>query len=869
MKHYLNFIKPSYGKFEITEPIGFDAFSSKITQGKERFGRDKEIGGGASAELEFGDVHGKKCEPFTRVDGTLMDVLTHRIDLIFKAVSEHGSESEIEYILERNGSIFTTGLIDVSESDTDTYSSFKCTVVQNTNKALIERKKDVVVDVLSETDTFNGQIVPLLKERILLKAKPTFELSKWDSKNIPSILQSGNSFTSEIIIPISNALTSYDIQDSLAPFDIFKAGSDIPIGELRKIIYANRVLEAKNQLTNINISIKGLSLVAFTNVGTISLNVVQSVYNEDGIWQSGIATNKIFEFNNNVTIDNEDFDFNIPVISPGVSLAVYISVFGSTSGLTAKEQSVQNYSLKSMSITATSTAVDSVIYGVKEYDFWKQGVKSLSKLNLDAEILKNDKYVFNGNLIRQKEDTALNFKFSDEANDLLAFMYDYQINDNNLEILDYPSFYKNIDMGFFDVLPELGFSRVFNDRFKKITLSFGFKTFEQNRNEKNTIDAVHTEAQFLFPNTQVEGDLKASINAIYDPFTIETSRREAVSATTSLSTDDKIFKIDTIPIAEGSTNVYKGILTMRSVAPYRLEIISNNFDWTLLGFNNGDDIIILSGANAGSYFVLQHSKSLLELVNNDSMLPPFSGTAYIEIEYPLSNVFLTNRTNEGFDIIENIEVPDNFSNLKYTIKRILTNNAWSSYLSSLCKDVPNGIIKNTDFKVNGELITQFEGGLVLKENADIQVTEGRILNKYVYKSYIAVPFERANQLIQDAKNIKGFIRILGADGKILRVHLQDMVMVWRDGVMDIVGEARNEVDFVSIKFVNGGVRIFEVGYDTVIDTNLEWFKSDNGYFQIFDNDSRPLINPTYFDRIEVDGVIYSTDVSLYNKLIKS
>ena len=448
----------------------------------------------------------------------------------------------------------------------------------------------------------------------------------------------------------------------------------------------------------------------------------------------------------------------------------------------------------------------------------------------------------------------------------MAFLNDYQINENNIEILSYPEYYQNIDMGFFNVLPEIGFSRTFNDRFKKITLSFGFKTYEQNRDEKNTIDAVHTDSQFLFPNKQVEGDLKVSINGIYDPFTIETSRREATNATTSLSTDDKIFKIDTVAIPEGSTNIYRGVLTMRVNEVGILEILSNNFNWTLLGFNNGNTVT-LTGVNEGEYSILQHSQNLLELVNVGDA-PDFTGTAYIEIQYPLTNVFLTNRTDEGFDVIENIEVPDNFSNLKYTIKRILTNDAWSSYLATLCKDVPNATIKNTDFKVNGELITQFEGGLLIQENADIDViSDAKILNKYIFKTSIAVGFEQANQLINDTKTIKGFIRILGADGKILRVHLQDMVMIWNDGIMDIVAEARNEIDFVKIQSTVGGVNIFEIGYDTVIDTSINWFKSDNGYFQIFDNDLKPLINPTRYDKIQVDGIIYSNDFDLYNVLL--
>jgi hypothetical protein len=862
MKHFLNFIKPNYGRFEITEPIGFDAFSSKITQGKERFGRDKEIGGGASAELEFNDLYAKKTDAYISIDGSVVDVLTHRLDLIFEAVKEFGSESEIQYELEENSLVVSTGLIDVSESETDTYKSFKCTIVQNTNKALIERKNDVVVDVFSETDTFNNPILPLQKERILLKAKPVVEVSELKSNGI-SQFATINTFGKEFLgFNFANNIESFEINDTLTVFAQTNFDSDFNTPSFDGNF---KIIEAQNRLLNLSISVTQNMDYSFTQgaingQGTLFLTVIYgqnynanvSNPNRIDLYQDFVN----FGVSKNVNL-NQTFNVLIPELFTGESVWLFWGAFGSA------DCDVNGTVFSSnINITATSTAVDSVILGVSEYNFWKQGVQSLSGLDLNADLLLNDKYVFNGNLIRQKE-TPLNFKFNDEANDLMAFMHDYQINETNIEIKQFTDFYQNVDMGFFDVLPDTGFARSFNDRFKKITLSFGFKTFEQNKDEKNTIDAVHTDSQFLFPNTQVEGDIKVSINGIYDPFSIETSRREATNSTTSLSNDDKIFKIDTVAIPAGTTNIYRGVLQMRAVAPSRLEILSNNFNWLLLGFNNGDTVT-LTDQNAGDYFVLQHSQSLLELTRIDGTLPPFSGTAYIEIEYPLSNVFLTNRTNEGFDVIENIQVPDNFSNLKYTIKRILSGVSWSSYLSSLCKDVPNPIIVNTDFKVNGELITQFEDGLLLKENANIEVINAKILNKYVYKTSIAVGFERGNQLIEDAKNIKGFIRILGANNEILRVHLQDMTMIWSEGVMEIIAEARNEVDFVVIESVEGGIRIFEVGYNEVINTSLNWFKADNGYYQIFDNDYKPLINPTSFSKIQVNGIIYENDFDLYN-----
>lgn len=867
LTHFLNFKVPNYGEVEIAEPIGFnDAFSFNVTQGKDRFGRDKEIGGGAEADLSFRDVYGKECVPYITVDGSLVEVLTHRLDLIFKAIEEKGAETQIEYILKKDGVTFTTGLVDVSESNTDTYREFNCTIVQNTTKALIERKKDVIVDVFSETDTFNNPIVPLGKERILLKAKPVFQKSKWESKEVNDF-ETLNTLGREFLgINFASFLESFQIQDSLTTFEPALYDTSASTSNFDNNF---KVIKAANKLTNVKIEYTQKMNYSFTQgalegIGAVFLAVIYGA-----TYDANVSNPKRIDLYQDVVgagvektvFIDETFELIIPEIAQGESIWIFWGIFGNADcDVTGTVQSSK------LEITATSTAVDSIIFGVSEYDFWKQGVKSLSGLDIDAELLRNNKYVFNGNLIRQRDDASLNFKFSDEANDLMVFKHDYQINDENIEIKTYPDFYQNVDMGFYETLPKEGFSRKYNDRFKRITTTVGFKTFRQDKDSANTIDAVHTQAQFLFPITQEEGDETASMNAIYDPFEIEFSRKEAINSTTALNTDDKIFKIDIIEIPEGTTGTYKGVLQMRVNEVGILEILSNNFNWQLLGFNNGD-IVTLSGVNIGEYGVLQHSQNVLELINI-GIEPDFTGTAYIEIEYPLSNVTLMNRTSEGFDLIEGIAEPDNFSNLIYTIKRILTNESWSSYLSTIGKYNEGEIIKNTDFKVNGELTTQLNGGALLKENADMIVPTNRILNKYVYETSIAVSFQNAKQLIEDVKNKKGFIRILDPLGKVIRLFVQDMKMTWATGIMEITGEGKNEVDFISIQDVSGGIRIFDVGYNEVINTTLEWFKSDNGYFQFFDNDNNPLINPTYFDKIQVDGITYATDWELYDKLIE-
>ena len=239
-------------------------------------------------------------------------------------------------------------------------------------------------------------------------------------------------------------------------------------------------------------------------------------------------------------------------------------------------------------------------------------------MKLDANDISvgefSGQYVFNGSMIRQRNDVPLNFVFKDEMNDLKEVNMDYQIQDNKVVLYQYPDFYTLTDLGAFLQVLNLEFERKFNDRFKKVSLNYSYKNYEQDKDEFNTINAFQTEAQFLFPTKQVDDELKVDINHIRDAFTIETARREAISETTALGTDDKIFIVDCVEIPEDYTETITRNLRMRMNDGLLLEILSDNFNWTLLGFKNGDTVYITSGENIGEYAVLQNGVYLLELL---------------------------------------------------------------------------------------------------------------------------------------------------------------------------------------------------------------------------------------------------------------
>lgn len=873
LRHWLNFKSPNYGRVEITEPINFDSFSFKIKQRTNGYGRDKEIGA-EEIDLEFGNVYGQKTDfPQTLIDGNVIYELSHRLDLIFEALREKGSESEIEYILSRDGVDFVTGLLDIPESTTDGYANFKCSVVQNTNKALIERKKDIKADVFSATDTFGNPQIPLEKTKVLLKAKPVRQISEWTNNTSQTFVDSSDPLKQVLGFNFASFITKSQIEDSYTVFQPTEVGFNFN----DTVFDSNfKVLTAKNQLDAITVEITQKMIYEVTQGaieggGVVFLYLIYgenydadvsnpkriTLYN-DG-WSAGVEKT--------VNLD-ETFTYTLPQLVAGESIWIYWGVLGLADCAVNGTVTESN-----ININVTSTAVSSVIDAIPYYDFLKQGVKSVSGLYFEANDIESgefkDQFILNGNLIRQKDNVPLNFVFKDEMNDLQEVNMDYQIFEDKVSLFQYPDFYRFQDMGAFLQIPDLKFERKFNDRFKKISLNYAYKTYEQDRNEQNTVDAFHTEAQFLFPTTKVGDELKVDINHIRDPFTIETARREALSSTTALTTDEKIFIIDCVAIPEGSTGSITRQLQMQIEATSNLLLIrANGFKWTLLGFKNGDEVSITFGENQGNYVVLQHSDDILELVETDTPAPTFTGLSIITLVYPLTNVFWENRTDEGFDLIENIESPTEVSNLKYTIKRNLMRNAWSSYLATICKDNQNEIIKCTDFKVNGNLTTQFNEGEVLTEKSDIAIADlaEKILDKYEYKTQVAIGFEEAKKLIEDCVNIRGFIRIYDTENRVIKAHPKLLDMSWSEGIMEIVCESRNESEFVTITSNTEGINIFNVGYDSIINRELDWFKINGDYVQIFDNNQKPLINATNFRNISVNGVFFTDKILFYQTL---
>lgn len=886
-RFYLNFKNDAIGRLEITEPIGFDGATFTIEQDKKRYGRDVTYGN-EEVSLDF-------------YSGVYSNGLTFEFENLINYYKEFGFESEVEFIVNKNGIDFVVGLLDFQLAETDQITYFKTKVIQNTNKAVVKRRNDVNVDVFSDKDLDNESITPLVSENIFLKAKPVVQISEWKENGIIAV---GSSITNNRNYVTKtprtdsfganncNIVQRYGIENTLSFFtNTAQLGAyQFPTSE--NFTY----LEALEDLTNVQISITDLIASTiqtkydfFTNIvlsgsGYVKFVVKYGYAGDIPNLTTIVLYQKDFGFVDETPLEYlpTSFDLTIPLINRGMRLWIYLEPYSQATFNQYQNTSLAGYSVIStmeamkVNITVTSTAISSVIKGVRYIDYVKQVFKSATGLNVIAPKFDlggqfYDNFVFNGKLIRQFVNEPFYGTIKENTSQLVELNSDLQINSNNVFIGQYSDFYTNKDLGAFVTAPEMGFKSSFNDRYAINTLEYKYKSFEQDRNEENTIDAIHTDTQWLLPNKQVENTLKIDVDFIRDPFEIESARRQGVNTkeTTSLSNDNKVYQIDIVPLEEDARNEFTAVLNFQySDTGNTFKIISNgSFNWETLGFKIGDTIQV----NTIDYIVNAFDGNILILDYSGALNT--SGEEQFTINFPLSDVVYTNRTNEEFDLIENIQTGDNFSNLQYSIGRNLEH--WYSYLKTASKFTPTKSIKNTFFKSNGNAKTQFRGGRVIQENADILVSQldNAILLPYVYNTKVVADYSDVLSVLEQMETINtdnsigGFIRVMDNEFRVAKLYPTKLSYRWATGELDIIGEVKQESEYLEVaSLASGLIVIDEVGYERNIIFPLS-LQTENDYIQILDRKGIALHNKIKFDKVRVNSIIFSNIVELSDNLL--
>ena len=860
-RFFLNFKNDNTGRVEISEVVKFDSANFVIEQDKKRYGRDVFYGN-EEVSLEF-------------YKGIYENGLTHEFERLIQYYNDYGFESEVEFIVQLDNVDFVVGILDFELAETDQIEYFKTKVIQNTKQALVKRREDINVDVFSNVNLDDEPITPVTTQKILLKAKPILQLSEWSEKELGLVQQTGSGFNCQISIPIVNNLTKYKIENSYAPFDQFFKGLDVSFARNNAYRYANRLLTAVEDLTNLKVKINKLSVQGFSNFGIFSLNVSRVIFDSNGNWISNVSSQNLETYNNSIGLIDEDYEFTIPVMASGESLIISMTCFFSSSAFLSFNMKFLSFKCESVEISATSTSINSVISGVRHIDYIKQVVKSATVLPViapkyDVGGEHYDNFVFNGKLIRQFEDKPFYGTIKENMEQLQELNADYQINKDNIYIGQYNDFYTNNEIGAFLTAPDDTFKSQFNERYTLLGIDYKYKSFEQDRDEENTIDAVHTSTQWLTSNKQTESILKIEVPFVRDPFEIESARRQGINTkdSTSLSNDDKVYIIDVIPLPPNSRDGFTRVLRYEySDINNTLKLASDGrFNWLTLGFNVGN-IIKVDGVD----FAVQNIESTILTLTYTGGLTQ-TGEKPFTLDYPLTGVNFTNRTNQGFTLIENIASGNNFSNLRYTIKRNMK--YFYPYFKTACKYIPNGKIRNTYFKSNKDATTQYLGGEIITEGADILVSEldNAILSPFKYNTTLVAEFDDVHetlvkmQTINPDNSIGGFIRMMDNKFRVMKIYPTKLDYSWATAELKCEGEELQESEFLQVNKVGNLIYINEVGYEQDIIYPIT-LRTEGDYVQIMDKRGVGLHNKINFNKVVVNSNIFSNIVELSETLL--
>lgn len=900
-KHYLDFLDlPLIGKIEISEPFKFDGSTHEIKREKGRHSRDVIIAN-QDIELEF---HREVFEPIevpqVLPDGTILNYVSHGFDYLVNEINTKGWEMRVEYTIDYNGNEFTTGEIDgLTYKVFDDYLSIK--ISQNTLHAYIKKNDSVKIDAFSDKSLTGLPIAPCTTTDIFLKAKPLLQFSSWESIGEDAF---GFSITrdNEPIIPTGTGihdgttirqganncivLKSYGIEDTFNSFSVRYPLDSIgfPQGGLNF-----QYLEARNQLSDVNIKI--FDLVAytsqtkndfFTNIvlsgsGYVKFVVKYGYENDLANLTTIVLYQKTFGFVDSTPIEYlpTSFNVNIPLLQQGMKVWIYLEPYSEATFNENGIDSLASYEVNAvmeamkMEITATSTAISTIVKGIRLYDLLRHQALSYDTTLNDLGVFNNtseywNNFCFNGRMLGNLANQAFNNEFKNLYNSVCDEAFaDYQIDNSGITIDFINNYYKDEEIAVFTEMPsnEANYTANSDYSINLFNLKFKNSSSERTGNEVDTNDDVHTSLQLKMPSKKADAVFDIEFDHIRSAQLIEEQRRKGNTIndkTRTLENDEKLFVIDCVPLAPDTINEFTQFLRYRILKSTdtfagRLEIVSNGtFAWTNLGMVLGQTISVsFTGLSTGTNFEIVEIEDFtirLKFLNNfpadDS-----DGEKAITFNYILQGVLFTNRTNQGFTNIEGVANPDNYSNLKYSLKRIL--NKWRKVINTAGQYLIGKEANVTEIKINNELVTRLSSESAdVVDFAPIEITEDRILNGRVYEIKVFCDFDKATELFTETRDLKGYVRAIRNNNSVIRGFIKNARYTWRSQELLLTLEE---------KFDN---------LITEINTlNVDNFNVVNDFVNLYDANNLPIVTPKEYKYFSINGIIYDNVEEFTENLI--
>lgn len=881
-KFYLKFI--SLGQdflYQITEIPGFDVAKFIQKQNVNRYSRDINY----ALDLTFYHAIGNEIletEQVVNPLGFASKYLNMGLEWIFESHKRFGFESKIEFHLSNNDLFFYVGLLDCSNPDTNEFDYYNCNIIQDNNVSNYKKHEDTVLDMFGTKNVKGDTITPIETTRVLRKGVSINKTSKWNSPQIINLtfFTVGGVFE-EAWLYFNNCqnVVKQDLKDALSWLEIAVLQINGYQPEQKSKF---KVFKAKK--TTIDLKLK------FTNFGIVQKFEIPNA--GEGRCETRFKIVWGFDINNPLgVIDilnynlNEDETFNFPISNFDYTIAYLPSgcniwIYGEsriiqTQDISFNDRDVvstgffNNYELE---ISATEISLDTVIPMARYIDMMKQSSKNINNTPILAPRIDvggqfYDQFCFNRSLISQNKTKPFNTKFKEILGSVNEVNGDYEISKENIFVGQYKDFYENVENAVFKIIPNKEGKTIFNKRFSLNIFKFFYKTYEQNRNSKNTSEAIHTSSEYIIPNEGVENKKEISCELVRDPYAQQAViDLEIEKPQTSDENDEKVYINDVVDLPNNTQGEIKKVLGLRIING-RYQILNREIEqqedesiinWLSVGLEIGQSIVV----NGFTYTVFSISRTILELNTNTG----FSDNNYfLTISWTYQNVFFKSKTNEGYAQIEGVSNPSTYQGLDYSIRRNLK--YFESFLATACFYVKNGIIRNNYFKNSPELKTRKNiEQLLLAEKGDLIVSElqAPILTPKIYKLEVYASWVQYLNYQIAYKLNRGFIRCYWINGRVIKGYPQEIEYTFRTGSLELTLEEKFETNILKIQTVNNKLIVNDVVYE--LSGTVKWFKISNEYLELFDLNNIAICNPYRYDSVDLNGVIYNSKESLVDSL---
>ncbi|WP_312922511.1 hypothetical protein [Empedobacter brevis] len=639
--------------FDIDAPIGIDEMPIKLVQG-DKYERHIEYD---DSEIEF--------QPNRYILG-------HKFDKMIEYYNTYCYEAYIELLTYIDGNLITVTELDFENVTTNKETYFKCKLKNSDLRTVIEKNKDIKVDLLATESLNNVTLFGPDIHEVTLRAKQIRELSSFDipeqyTVDIGSDETQGNTM-GFYVYPFGNVVLE-DIDKTNSYKDATVYISNVP--NVSTPPHSGLITGNSKNIENFKfdnetiLKITDYSFILSENVQRLNIvryyfRLAVIVYDSDK-YENNIDKYYIDiasgTYQDSILVTGGGNTFTVPKFS-----RVIVEVFFIVSYTGKKELSDRLYISENSLIRFEGVNVfkDTKSKMIRLID---SGISILNNLTDNKGIIDaprfyeefREYFVTSGFYIRGFDGESIDIKWSDWLKFIQnAFNCDVQIYGDNIFIGKQEDYYRDIEIARLEFLPDKGddYEISSNERLKCNSFKIKYNKFEDE--ERDTLDAFHTESEWHIPS-RIKNEFESEINFIADGYSIEYARREGIEAepTTSKSKDNDIYIVD-----------------------------------CYLTYHTGDE------------------------------------------EY----YYYTNRsTTPGFvpESVKGIYSPNTSYNLRLSLKRLMIDH-YSHYLAELSQKFNNGfpdditlVAQNTFFKANGNLESKATGSIhtysesILKDNNSI------------------------------------------------------------------------------------------------------------------------------------------------------